>query len=150
MQPTKIVGPLLRCSNCRKDLPHDSFHRAHKTKRRYSRLCKPCARAYGRIWRGDNGASLKVSKIEYYRRVRLAGIAAYGSRCKCCGETQQEFLTVDHIKGRDKSERRRTGKRMWAYLHARGWPKDNFQLLCWNCNCAKGVYGACPHTGIYV
>jgi hypothetical protein len=32
----------------------------------------------------------------------------------------------------------------------RKWIIDNnyppdFQILCYNCNCAKGVYGYCPH-----
>jgi hypothetical protein len=27
----------------------------------------------------------------------------------------------------------------------RGYPKDNFQLLCMNCNFAKGHRGECPH-----
>ena len=35
---------------------------------------------------------------------------------------------------------------MVAHLKKLGYPKDGYQLLCHNCNCAKGWYGACPHT----
>jgi hypothetical protein len=30
-------------------------------------------------------------------------------------------------------------------LKKHGWPKEGFTILCFNCNCAKGIYGTCPH-----
>jgi hypothetical protein len=30
-------------------------------------------------------------------------------------------------------------------VKAAGYPKDRYQLLCHNCNMAKGFYGLCPH-----
>jgi 5-methylcytosine-specific restriction endonuclease McrA len=79
------------------------------------------------------------------RAAKLEGIAAYGGKCACCGETRVEFLTLDHIHGREGEPYRITGQKAWARLKSRGWPKDNYQLLCFNCNCAKGIYGQCPH-----
>ena len=35
---------------------------------------------------------------------------------------------------------------MYQWLKANSYP-DGFQILCFNCNCAKGAYGECPHTG---
>jgi len=102
-------------------------------------------RAYQKNYRKAHRAGLAKKKTAALRAARLEGIAAYGGKCACCGESQIEFLTLDHINGRGDEPQRITGQKAWARLKARGWPKDNFQLLCFNCNCAKGVYGRCPH-----
>jgi 5-methylcytosine-specific restriction endonuclease McrA len=101
---------------------------------------------YQRNYRKMNGAPLARKKLAASRAARLEGIVAYGGKCGCCGETRIGFLTLDHINGRAGDPYRITGQKAWARLKARGWPKDNFQLLCFNCNCAKGIYGRCPHA----
>ena len=75
--------------------------------------------------------------------------------CNCCGYTGIEFLTVDHIipkremekdpkmiKIGFKAKRKADPLNLWLI-------KNNFhigfQILCWNCNFAKGVLGKCPH-----
>jgi hypothetical protein len=76
--------------------------------------------------------------------LRLEMIAAYGDRCACCGEARQEFLSIEHVNGGGKAHQRRTGNVLFD-LKKRGWPKDGFTLLCFNCNCGKGRLGVCPH-----
>ncbi len=90
---------------------------------------------------------LTQRKYARLRQVRLQGVAEYGGQCVCCGETQVEFLTIDHIRGREgiEKEQKITGSKMWDRLKSKGWPKDNYQLLCFNCNSAKSTYGECPH-----
>lgn len=67
----------------------------------------------------------------------------YGGKCTCCGETIYEFLTIEHKKGQEKVGRR-TG--MVAYRDAiKEFRPDLYEVLCWNCNCAKGHLGYCPH-----
>jgi hypothetical protein len=34
---------------------------------------------------------------------------------------------------------------MYRWLRDRGWPREGFQLLCWNCNKGKYACGICPH-----
>lgn len=77
-------------------------------------------------------------------------IAAYGGKCQCpgCDENRFEFMTLDHkIPGESKKDKKKhsCSKSLYMGLKRRGWPKDNYQLLCWNCNSSKGVYGYCPH-----
>ena len=67
-----------------------------------------------------------------------------GPRCACCGEDTFQFLTIDHIEGGGRQHRTRSGPDIYKTLKAEGYP-DGFQVLCYNCNCAKGVYGKCPH-----
>lgn len=83
------------------------------------------------------------------RDARLKVIEAYGSKCKCCGETLKEFLTVDHIKGGGRQH----GKQLRAenttiteWLIKNGFPQDDFRLLCMSCNYSYGRYGYCPHN----
>jgi len=87
-------------------------------------------------------------------RIKQEAIAAYGGKCQCCGETQGDFLTIDHINGRQKGEFGKTykvgGEELYRCLKKRGWPKDAFRLLCMNCNFALGKFGRCPHTPIVV
>ncbi len=102
-------------------------------------------KAYHKNYRAAHRIGLAKKKLAAARAAKLEGIVVYGGKCACCGERQMEFLTLDHINGRKDEPYRTTGQKAWLRLKARGWPKDNFQLLCFNCNCAKGVYGRCPH-----
>ena len=78
-------------------------------------------------------------------RFRAAVLLAYGSSCACCGESQLEFLGIDHIDGRGKVGQRRSGAEFYRWLKRQGFPKDDYRLLCHNCNQALGHYGYCPH-----
>ena len=78
---------------------------------------------------------------------------AYGARCECCGEDHFEFLTIDHIQGGGRAHRKKIGngkncssQQFYTWLKKEDYPKDDFRILCWNCNCARGFSGYCPHT----
>jgi hypothetical protein len=75
-------------------------------------------------------------------------IDEYGGKCACCGESQIDFLTIDHINNDGAAHKKEHGTRfhLYAWLKRNNYPKDNFQLLCYNCNCAKGKLGYCPHN----
>lgn len=75
-------------------------------------------------------------------------LAAYGGSCECCGETEPKFLALDHIHGGGNKHRKLIGTgatKMELYLRKLGWPKDQYRVLCHNCNSAEGFYGECPH-----
>ena len=82
---------------------------------------------------------------EYRRGIRLLAIEEYGGECVCCGEKEPKFLCFDHINGGGSKDRKslRTGNG-WYQKLLREHPA-NIQLLCHNCNMAKGFYGECPH-----
>jgi hypothetical protein len=83
-----------------------------------------------------------------WQRIKQEVIRAYGGKCECCGETEPAFLTLDHIRGNGAQERRETHARGWRFyiwLRKRGYPKNGYRLLCWNCNCARHQFGECPH-----
>lgn len=81
------------------------------------------------------------------RALKAEVVAAYGGKCACCGEATLEFLTIDHTNGDGAEHRRKVGKgkKIYADLKAMGFPKDGYQVLCFNCNICLGFYGYCPH-----
>lgn len=91
-----------------------------------------------------------------HRDLRRQLLEAYGNKCFCCGESRPVFLTLDHIANNGASERRRINGQNsgcsngeWLSLKKRGWPKDGYRLLCYNCNCGRHRNwqnpGICPH-----
>jgi hypothetical protein len=91
-----------------------------------------------------------ASKARVRRRsVRLLNnvLAHYGARCVCCGEEEHGFLTIDHIENGGSVHRRTlkaSGARWYRWIQKNDYPAF-LQILCFNCNCAKGRLGECPH-----
>jgi hypothetical protein len=58
---------------------------------------------------------------------------------------------MDHVNGGGTAARKTdgSGAKFYAKLKKLGFPKDNFRLLCWNCNCSRGILGYCPHQLAY-
>lgn len=85
-----------------------------------------------------------LSKLASDRKVlRKEIIFAYGSKCSCCKETAEEFLTVDHVYRDGKKDR---NLKFYKSLKANGFPKDRYRLLCMNCNWAIRFGRKCPHA----
>lgn len=73
-------------------------------------------------------------------------ITKYGGVCKCCGEKNWAFLEFDHIHNDGAIHRKSLGNsKIITWIIANNYP-DTIQLLCSNCNKAKGLYGNCPHN----
>lgn len=83
---------------------------------------------------------------KYYRALRVEVITHYGGKCVCCGETTLQFLVLDHKNGGGSAHRRSIGggSKTYNWAKKQGYPKI-LQILCANCNTAKGMYGKCPH-----
>jgi len=121
----------------------------------WARVCSSC-------WKKDT-QNRQESINKSHRKIRVEikreTIEAYGGKCNCCGITEEAFLTIDHIDGRGKDHQKKviskktgigvyrlSGTMLYKWLKKHGWPKDNYQLLCMNCNFAKSHNpGGCPH-----
>lgn len=79
-------------------------------------------------------------------RDRLAAFKYYGNSCKYCQQSIQIFLTIDHTNNNGAEHRRQQrsgdnqGHNIYAWLRKNNYP-EGFQTLCYNCNCAKHIYG---------
>jgi len=132
---------------------------------------KPDAkRKYAKMYRRENLEELKITHHEQYLKrakdpkwvaeqlsqvkkkslLTKKQVFMHYSRgvpqCACCGELMYEFLTIDHIEGKKKFNHTNdmTGIRLYSWLVKNNYP-DGFQVLCMNCNHAKGHFEICPH-----
>ena len=156
-------APLCACG-C--GLPVTPKHKQSDTKLGVKRgEWRKCRRGHGtnRIWR-DRLNKSKLQRIYYkqdpdrYRKyqktftqkAKLDVLTHYANgvpKCNCRSEAQIAFLTIDHIvpirRKRDK-DGNRNGVLHYAKLRMQGYP-TGFQVLCFNCNCAKAANPVCPH-----
>lgn len=69
-------------------------------------------------------------------------------KCACCGETERKFLSIDHIRPvKHHLKNYDHGTNLYLRLKREGFP-IGYQVLCYNCNIAKGIYGVCPHREV--
>ena len=69
----------------------------------------------------------------------------YGRICRCCGETIEQFLTIDHINGNGRQHIKEAGMPLYHWIVKHSFPED-LRTLCWNCNCGRRINGGiCPH-----
>lgn len=161
------------CNNCynswRRNGGEGSFPKAqcHPDRPVLARgLCRKCYESdWAKTWRKKNPLLCRTCRKNpsvpgtvrctacadktrnYSLRCRLEVLEHYGGnppKCACCGESTIQFLALDHINGHTKGEPR-GGRPIYTWLRKKGFP-SGFQILCHNCNLAKGFYGKCPHS----
>jgi hypothetical protein len=79
-------------------------------------------------------------------------VKEYGGKCQCCGESESDFLTIDHVFGYKNrpdlyKHARNGGTRLYLWLRKNNYPKEGFALSCFNCNMGreKSADKICPH-----
>lgn len=93
------------------------------------------SRAYREANKEKINANRRACTIE--RRIEM--VLAYGGKCRGCGIDDPIILDIDHINNNGRCDRRNgfRGYRLYNKLRKEGWPKENHQLLCKNCNYRK-------------
>ena len=121
------------------------------------------SRKQSREWRDRKLANAtpeeadQIRKAEAEKTRRLQTVcknqvfAAYGGYiCKCCGEDEPMFLSIDHIHNNGAAERksglyRGSGSAFYQWLRKQKFP-SGYQVLCMNCQIGKHKNGGvCPH-----
>ena len=133
--------------------------------KRHVKQSTPEFRAYRKEREGTPEYHLKVKNVRDDRRLKMLEI--YSKRlsnsnipcCNCCEENfHVDFLAIDHIAGkrqmdsepelkRLKYTSKLKGNRLVDWIIKNNFP-DGFQILCHNCNFAKGLRdrnNICPH-----
>ena len=150
------------CKYCNMILSDDNWYKSLKRKR--ERICKECHKAKTSQWKHKNpemakqisrraNRVLKEKQPEYNKNwmkqnraiQRIEMITAYGGKCNHCGISDPIILDIDHINN-DGAKQRRDGIQSWRlvrFLKKNGWPKEEYQLLCKNCNWKKEMKRRC-------
>jgi hypothetical protein len=142
-----VIPGKKRCVECRQKLLD---RHAERKSRGVCRHCEqPVLAGRSKIYCKKHLAKARRKDADQQTKARAAIIAAYGGKCAWCEERNPFFLHLDHIHN-DGAEHRRsvTGRngsctKLYFRLRDEGYPKDRLQLLCANCNLAKGFYGVC-------
>ena len=112
----------------------------------------------------DSRPEYKAKQKKHLTKQRLKVLQYYSKHlsnndipcCRCCGEKSHiEFLSIDHIAGKREMDSepelmklgyssRFASNGLVRWITKNNFPKG-FQILCHNCNMAKGFYGKCPH-----
>jgi len=142
-----------RCNKCKKLKDENDFYKNRATKSGLNGSCKECVKSYQRdnkerIRRNAKRFRMKnpnYSRDQYFK-LKKKFHDMYGNRCLCCGETMEEFLTLDHINGQIGKKRDHSSK---AYKNATDtYNPSKYRILCMNCNHSIGMRGYCPHANL--
>jgi hypothetical protein len=121
------------CRSCNRTLSLSMFPKCRSTRTGVGSWCKECNRKRNNIRNRAN----RVKVLDHY--------SGGEARCACCGIDKLEFLSLDHINGGGRQQRRTIKIRWWEWIIKNGYPQG-FRVLCHNCNQSIGLYGYCPHS----
>lgn len=156
-----LINNKKKCSRCQTSFPTEEFTIHKRNADGRSHYCKSCNAYWGKNYRLNNVEKYKEMQKQSHlkrREERLKNMKdylsklkdhiynLYGNKCDCCGETNREFFAIDHIHGGGTKERKRIGTRgVLTMAYRDGFEKQNYRLLCHNCNMSLGFFGYCPH-----
>lgn len=134
------------CVGCDEDKPVNEFGLSSRHLDGRKPRCKPCRAEWDSQW--TKTLNLHAARARQWQYKREC-IDAYGGVCACCGEDRLYFLSIDHVAGDGGAERKGNGNRggaaFYNQLRKEGYPQNGkYQVLCFNCNLAKGSKLECP------
>lgn len=119
--------------------PQTQFLSAKRKRAAKEQKLSNAATVYFQLVRGDLRKQERLN-------LRHEVLKAYGGKCECCGESELEFLTIDHVFRNGSAERKALGRlSMYQYLKANNFPKHGYRAYCMNCNWGSRLTGKCPH-----
>ena len=157
---------MIKCKTCLLELPESEFRKINSTNRgkQIGRHCKKCYATYMREWRDNHKQQVNRMGRERWHKKRAVDpqwinsererqvkrlrdnkkrvIEHYGGKCVECGISELKFLTLDHVNGGGREDRKKNGnhQRLYAKLIREQFKTDvEYQILCWNHNCAKHI-----------
>lgn len=141
---------ILLCRTCKNDLDIDLFSiKERQYRESYGHECRSCKKLRHADYYRRNILEIRDKTLTgHFLRKKLI-LDHYGRKCVCCEESNESFLTVDHINN-DGSKQRKIYKNTYSYAVSNGFPVD-LQILCYNCNMGKARNnGICPHKGVEI
>jgi len=142
-----------KCAKCHKSKNNSCFHK-NKTKiDGLATECRECCKAYMKKYYAKNKNKLlkqnKENGKQKHAEAKRLCIEHYSNgtnKCCCCGESNPEFLSLNHINGGGRKDRQtfKGARTFCGYLVKNNFPKG-INIMCFNCNLSYGFFGYCPH-----
>lgn len=129
----KIIDGKKLCVKCGLYKASDMFYKNASASCGLEAGCKECKRNYSVIIN-------RINKMEF--------ILAYGGGCSCCGITDLDLLTVEHIKYKGHKLIYNQTDVLMRKLKALKYP-EGYTCLCFNCNLSTKSGRPCPHSKEY-
>jgi hypothetical protein len=123
-----------------------NIEKIRERKKKYNLTHENELREKRRADRKANPEKYREMDKEQKRKIKMKVLQHYGIVCSCpgCGESNIEFLAIDHIEGGGRQHRKEVGNTIYNWLIKNNFP-EGFRTLCHNCNHSLGSYGYCPH-----
>jgi hypothetical protein len=150
----------MKCYLCGKDRNKDGSIIKH-------RICKTCnnrrAQQYylknsnklkerTKLWKEKNKEKVVNISKRYRGELKINSLKAYSNsknpKCVCCGQTEIDFLCLDHVNNNGAEERKKygLGTSFLKWLKKNNYPQNiGLQAMCFNCNFSKRINGVCIH-----
>jgi len=141
----KIENGKKLCGDCGQLKLVDCFNK-HYNKISGGGLFKSCIKCKNKAACARNkirGTCMIDSRI-----LKLEFLIAYGGKCTCCGETEIDLLTIEHIRGKGHELIYGNTNLLIRKLRKLEWP-EGYTVLCWNCNLSTKNNRPCPHSKEY-
>lgn len=141
------------CTKCKQYKTRENFSKKPESsyKGGMHTWCRECVSKYNKTRRDSQLPHVREIEKQSRYKLRTEVLTHYSHgipKCACCGENELDFLTIDHINGGGNQHRKslggRRGSGIYGWLRQHKYP-NGYQVLCMNCNFAKGHYGTCPH-----
>lgn len=132
------------CPKCKRILPIEFFHRDRTHKNGHRSHCKDCMKQELHKYASEHREEAREKARNSWYKHKVKFLEMYGGKCKCCGITDEVFLTIDHINGQEGIH----PKECWskAYKDAiNNYDPTKYRILCFNCNMAYRFNRTCPH-----
>lgn len=154
------TGKSSHCRSCVKSTASDHYYSNIHEKKKYAKnyyermkhmpRYRAAMKARSDNWRSNNWDRYLGNARKQNKKLRFEFLVEYGEQCTCCGERNEEFLTLEHVGLTGAAHRKEFGNtgRILRDLRRRGWPKDGYTINCYNCNWAKRFGGPCPHENV--
>lgn len=128
-------------------MPYKDPKKRLEANRAYRKRNLPVVQQKAREYVAKNRDTIREKGVLKYYEQKKRIFDFYGYVCKCCGEDNPRFLTIDHVYN-DGYKHRGMGSRIYQVIlkdiAENG--ADRYQIFCYNCNCAKRLNdGVCPH-----
>jgi hypothetical protein len=139
-----LQGDKIICKVCHIEKNRNKFYAKSSRVTTKHNICKECLITNNLKSKQERNFKNKTLVLNHYSNGTM--------KCECCGESHEEFLTIDHINGGGNKHRAEIaaksrsggGSVTYKWLIKNKFP-SGFRVLCSNCNTSYGRLGYCPH-----